>query len=108
AGLDTLQENADTYLQVGKQLLTDAYKRGIMALNNKFQVDRPNYNFTLLTNNVARQLNTASVFTTETALEYINKTVSNRSAIKQKVWLVDVLSTYITVNYLFNETLTIK
>src|SRR5690606_16452383 len=68
AGLDSLDESQAAYERVGTQLLTDIYKRGIIALNNKFQGDRTNYNFTLLTDNVAKQVNTASVFTTETAL----------------------------------------
>src|SRR3546814_8364809 len=75
---------------------------------NQFQGDRTNYNFTLLTDNVAKQVNTANVFTTETALEHIKKAVDNRSAIKQKEWLVDVLGDYINVNSLFNESLTLK
>src|SRR5690606_18183453 len=96
------------YEQLGKQLLSDVYKKGIIALNNKFQGEQTHYNFTLLTNNVARQLNTASVFTRETALEYIRKTVANRSAIKQKEWFVDMLADYLSVNYLFNESLTAR
>ena len=108
AGLDTLGESLATYQQIGQQLLADIYKRGVIALNNKFQRDQTNYNFTLLTNNVAKQLNTAGVFTTETAREYLEKAISKRSAIKQKDWFVDVLGTYIGVNYLFNEPLTSK
>ena len=108
AGLDSLGENIAVYERAGTQLLTEIYKRGIIALNNKFQGDRTNYTFTLLTDNVARQVNTASVFTTETALEYVRKTIGNRSAIKQKDWLIDILGDYINVNYVFNESLTSK
>lgn len=108
AGLDTLGENLETYTQFGKQLLTDVYRRGVIALNNKFQGERTHYNFTLLTDNVAKQLNTASVFTAERAIEYVTRTVDKRTAIKQKEWLVDVLGSYITVNYLFNESLTAR
>ncbi|WP_257656496.1 HD family phosphohydrolase [Parapedobacter lycopersici] len=108
AGLDTLDENMATYEQVGRQLLSDIYKRGVIALNNKFQSDRPNYNFTLLTDNVATQRNTAEVFTVETAMEYARKTIGNRSAIGHKDWLVDAVSNYITLNYLFNEPLTAR
>ncbi|WP_229738789.1 HD family phosphohydrolase [Parapedobacter pyrenivorans] len=108
SGLDTLNENATTYQQFGEQVLTDIYKRGVIALNNKFQGEHKHYNFTLLTDNVAKQVNTAAVFTIETAMEYLAKTVDNRSAIKQKDWLVNVLSDYISVNNLFNESLTAK
>ena len=108
AGLDSLGENLDTYERTGTQLLTDIYKRGVIALNNKFQGDRTNYTFTLLTDNVAQQANTASVFTTETAMDYIRKTIGNRSAIKQKDWLIDILGDYVNVNYVFNQSLTSK
>ncbi|MGK6352970.1 HD family phosphohydrolase [Parapedobacter sp. DT-150] len=107
-GLDTLEQRLSTYEQVGVQLLTDIYNRGVIALNNKFQGDRTHYNFTLLTDNVAKQLNTANAFTTETAREYMSKVIGNRSAIKQPEWFIDVLNNYITVNYLFNESLTAK
>ena len=108
AGLDSLNEDQAVYERMGTQLLTEIYKRGVIALNNQFQGDRTQYNFTLLTDNVAKQVNTANVFTTETALEHIKKAIDNRSAIKQKEWLVDVLGDYINVNYLFNESITTK
>ncbi len=108
AGLDTLDEKLETYAQFGRQVLADIYKRGVIALNNKFQGERTHYNFTLLTDNVARQLNTASVFTAESATEYVIKAVDRRTAIKQKEWFVDVLGNYIAVNYLFNEAMTAK
>ncbi len=108
AGLDTLAENLSTYEQVGKQVLSDIYKRGVIALNNKFQGEGTHYNFTLLTDNVASQSNTAAVFTVETAMEYVSKVINNRQAIKQKDWLIDVLGNYITVNYIFNEPLTAR
>lgn len=108
AGLDTLEESLKTYQQAGSQLLSEIYNRGVMALNNKFQGDRTHYTFTLLTANVAKQLNTASVFTTEAALEYAEKAIAKRSVIKQKEWFLDAISPYITVNYQFNEQLTAK
>ncbi|MFC3198007.1 HD family phosphohydrolase [Parapedobacter deserti] len=108
SGLDTLGENMATYEQVGRQLLTDVYKRGIIALNNKFQREQTHYNFTLLTDNVARQLNTAAVFTTETAREHLEKAIKARSAIKQKEWFVEMLTAYLSVNYQFNESMTAK
>ncbi|SKB36709.1 hypothetical protein SAMN05660226_00939 [Parapedobacter luteus] len=108
AGLDTLNIDVATYEQTGKKLLTDIYRRGVIALNNKFQGDRTHYNFTLLTDHVAKQMNTAAVFTTETAAEYVSKTINGRTAIKQKEWFIDVIGSYISVNYLFNESLTAR
>src|SRR5690606_35346774 len=108
AGLDSLDENQSIYKRTGTQLLNEVYRRGVIALNNKFQANGTNYNFTLLTDNVATQVNTANAFTTETALEYIKKTIDSRSSIKQKEWLVDILGEYINVSYLFNQSLTSK
>lgn len=107
-GLDTLNENLNTYRQVGTQILSEIYKRGVIALNNKFQGTQTHYNFTLLTDNVAKQSNTATVFTVETAMEYVGKTISGRQNIKQKDWLIDLLGNYVSVNYIFNEPLTAK
>lgn len=109
ARLDTLEEKLSTYTKLGEQILTEIYSRGVIALANKFQQgDQPHYNFTLLTDNVAQQRNTSTVFTRETALEYAKKTIAGRQSIKQKSWLIDALSSYITVNYVFNEQLTAK
>lgn len=108
AGLDTLHENISTYEEAGKQILTNIYNRGVMALNNKFQLDRTHYNFTLLTENVARQVNTADVFTIESAVHYITENIEKRNAIKEKEWLRDALQPYLQVNYIFNEPLTQK
>lgn len=107
-GLDTLGENQNTYAQFGKQLLNDIYKKGVIALNNKFQGGGTHYNFTLLTDKVAEQMNTASLFTRESAIEYVKKRLADRSAIKQKEWFTKLLSNYIAVNYLFNEPLTAR
>lgn len=107
-GLDTLNEDITAYEQAAKQMLAYVYKRGVIALNNKFQGERTHYNFTLLTDNVAQQKNTSEVFTVETAMDYVRKTSSNRSAIKQKDWLVDVVNNYIVINYIFNEPLTAR
>ncbi len=109
AGLDTLNENIDTYENVGRQLLQAVYKRGVMSLNNKFQRgEQTNYNFTLLTDHVARQMNTAEVFSVEAAAQYVDEDIERRNAIRQKSWFQDLIRDYIQVNYLLNETLTNK
>jgi len=108
AGLDTLGEPINGYLQAGQQLLSSVYKRGVIAMNNKFQRDQAHYTFTLVTNNVARQLNTSTVFTVESAREHIRKIIDNRTTIKHKDWFFDVLSSYISVNYQYNEQMTAR
>lgn len=109
AGLDTLGENVETYEGIGRQVLQAVYKRGVMSLNNKFQRgEQTNYNFTLLTDHVARQLNTAEVLTLETATQYIDSDIDRRNAIRQKEWFKELLQGYIQINYQLNETMTSK
>src|SRR5690606_40807835 len=79
SGLDTLNEDIAVYERTGKQVLTEIYRRGVIALNNKFQSDRTHYNFTLLTDNVASQRNTAEVFTLETAMDYARRKIGRAS-----------------------------
>src|SRR5690606_33392290 len=39
AGLDSLDENQSIYKRTGTQLLNEVYRRGVIALNNKFQAN---------------------------------------------------------------------
>lgn len=109
SGLDTLGENMDAYETVGRQLLQAVYKRGVMSLNNKFQRgEQVHYNFTLLTDQVARQTNTAAALTMESALDYIGAEIDRRNAIRQKAWFKELIQDYVQVSYQFNEALTSK
>lgn len=111
-------QNLENYQAVGNALLNYVYDRGIISLNNRYQnkgenpekVDqtKSQYNFTLLHENIAQQKNTADIFTIESANQYINKTLAKNNKIGRKAWLAEVLETYITLNYIFNENLTNK
>ena len=57
--------NTDLYLKTGLDILKDVYRRGVLTMSKKFQRNSRNYVFTLLTNNVAQQLNTTDVFRTK-------------------------------------------
>ncbi len=100
------EEEVSVYRGIGSQLLQQIYKRGIISLTKKFQIDGQHYNFTLVTNNVAERMNTASVLTRETAIQYLTKEVEARTAIKEKDWFSKVLTDYIQPNYIYNERLT--
>ncbi len=117
--MDTIPNlKIDDYGEKGEQLLSYIYNRGIISLVNRYQnkgndpekVDATdaNYNFTLLSDNVAQQKNTVDCFTIETAYEYIRQDLRRDSKISQKEWLADLLKNYITVNYIYNESLTNK
>lgn len=106
------------YKAKGVELLTYIYNRGVLSLNNRYQNKgedaekvsdtEANYNFTLIDNNLATQKNTADCFTIESAIEYTHNALSKDATIVKKRWLEEVLKNYITVNYIFNESLTNK
>ncbi|MCI0922613.1 HD family phosphohydrolase [Sphingobacterium rhinopitheci] len=117
--MDTIKSlDIQTYLDKGVQLLTTIYNKGVISINNRYQAKGgdfektsatdANYNFTLLNNNIATQKNTEDCLSIEKANEYIEGVLKNDNKISKKKWLTDILSNYITVNYIFNESLTEK
>ncbi|MGX5689093.1 HD family phosphohydrolase [Arcticibacter tournemirensis] len=96
------------YQQTGEKILTAIYERGVMAFNKKYQQANTNYNFDLLTNNKARQLNTATVFTLESAARYAEEEVNKAVAVKNKPWLTKLIDDHIQQNYIYDERLTLK
>ncbi|TJY63756.1 HDIG domain-containing protein [Sphingobacterium alkalisoli] len=117
--LDTVEAlNIEDYKTSGVALLTYIYNRGIMSLNNRYQIKgedaekvdptASNYNFTLMNDNLAQQKNTADCFTIEMANNYVSQTLAKSKKITHKTWLVDVLRNYVTVNLIYNEPLTNK
>lgn len=108
SGLDTLNQNIDLYEKTGVDLLNRIYERGVMALNNKYQYNRSEYFFTLLHQNVGKNINTVNVFTIDRAWEYLHTSLQSRRNIQEKEWLENLLKDYIQLNYIFNENLTNK
>lgn len=117
--MDTLKSlDIDTYRDFGGHLLNHIYYKGVISLNNRYQAKggdfektsetNANYNFTLLNNNVATQKNTEDCYSIDKAISYIKTQIDANNNISQKRWLADILSNYITVNYIFNEGLTEK
>ncbi len=96
------------YLIEGHKLLRYIYERGLLDPVKKYLSSGRNYNFTLLNNNVATQLNTADVFTPETALSYAKAQVEENPKIKNRDWLLKLLSNHLKPNYIFDEQLTAK
>jgi hypothetical protein len=102
-GMDTLGGNFDQYKRIGTQILNDIYTKGVMALNNRYQQDRVDYNFNLVSGNVSKQLNSVNVFTIDRAWNFVEKALSAQRAIQEKVWFSNLLKDYIQINYLYNE-----
>ncbi len=89
-------------------LLKEIYKRGLYDPVKKFQRYGTNYNFSLLTNNVSTQLNTADAFLLQSALDFAKSTVNNNGKIKNKEWLLKLIKNHLRPNYIYDEQLTDK
>ncbi|MFZ4263716.1 HD family phosphohydrolase [Sphingobacterium sp. HJSM2_6] len=106
------------YREIGTALLNYVYNRGIISLNNRYQTKGNDsvkndataleYNFVLVHENIAQQKNTADCLTIETANAYIRDAMSRNKNIDHPDWLSEVLKSYITINYVFNESQTNK
>lgn len=107
-GMDTIAENSAPYLSAGKEILETIYNRGVMSLNNKFQREQIDYNFTLLEGNESRQLNTVNALTIDKAWELADDLLLRWRTVTEKEWLSNTLKDYIQLNYIYNEALTSK
>lgn len=98
----------DVYKDVGVAILTDIYTRGVMSLNKRYQRNDVNYNFTLVTNNVSRQLNTIEVLSTDKAVKYAEQQLKIHPEIKNSDWLLSLITDHIRQNYIYDEHLSEK
>ena len=108
----------EDYKELGVDILTHIYNRGVLSLNNRYQLKGndaekvsqtdANYNFTLVNNNVATQKNTVDCYTIESAIAYSKAQINRSTRIHKKAWLSEVIKNYITVNLIFNEVLSEK
>ncbi|WP_374165061.1 HD family phosphohydrolase [Arcticibacter sp. MXS-1] len=98
----------EVYRETGQKLLSEVYSRGIMAYSKRYQQANSNYNFNLITNNRSQQVNTAVVFTLESAIKYIEDKVDQSPAIRNKAWLTKLIDDHVQQNYIYDERLTSK
>ncbi len=101
-------EEKETYNTEAVNLLNEIYKRGIYDPVKKFQRDGANYNFSLLTNNVSTQINTADAFVLETAMDYATTKINNDPKIENKDWVLKLIRNHLRPNYIYDERLTDK
>ncbi len=92
----------------GNRILKEIYERGIITPVKKYEHTNSNYNFSLLTNNISKQLNTADVFTLENALKYAENQLNQNPDIKNKNSLLKLMSDHLQPNYVYDERLTNK
>lgn len=102
------EEEMPIYRAAVTQMLQHIYKRGIIALTKKFQLDGENYSFSLVKDNVMERMNTADVYTREGAQRYVNKAIEDRQVLEEKDWLKSIVADYIQPNFIFNEQLTAR
>jgi putative nucleotidyltransferase with HDIG domain len=86
-----------------KNLLSEIYTRGLASLNTKYLVNRQNYSFILLTNNQERRLNTADIYTPETAMNHVKAVLNGISQLPDTGWLSDLISDHLVQNYTYDE-----
>ena len=98
----------EVYNTQAVSILNEIYNRGLYDPVKKFQRYGANYNFSLLSNNVSTQLNTADAFHLETALKFAKSEVNNNSKIENKDWLLKLISNQLRPNYIYDEQLTDK
>ncbi len=101
-------QQKDTYKLETNNLIREIYRRGLLNPVKKFQRNGQNYNFSLLNNNVSRQLSTIDAFTIESALDYAAKQLKNKPEITNSDWLLKLLRNHLKPNYIFDEQLTGK
>ncbi len=101
-------ENKLTYSLQASSLLNEIYSRGLFNPVKKYQRNGPNYNFSLLNNNVSTQLNTADAFTLERALAFIKDRLQKNGQIENPDWLLKLVTNHLKPNYIYDEQLTDK
>ena len=117
--LDSTEGNSvQKYREAGNALLNYIYNRGVISLNNRYQIKGSDssksdatsmeYNFVLVHENIAQQKNSVDCFTIESANAYIKDAINRNKDIIHKAWLAEVLKSYVTINFVFNESQTNK
>jgi putative nucleotidyltransferase with HDIG domain len=95
------------YFTLGSDLLKEVYDKGVLALNKKYQHGSENYRITILQNNIANETNTSQLYTRETALSYIDQTLSQYKNI-DKAFLIAVIQNRLQYNLNYDEQLTTR
>jgi putative nucleotidyltransferase with HDIG domain len=96
----------EAYKKTSVNLLKSIYTKGIIALDVKQQKGNKNYDFSLLQNNVSKTLNSADVFTVQTALNYYKNTFTSVS-LKVKDLVLTLVEDHLRANIVFDEKLTL-
>lgn len=99
------EDEKQHYQDLAYKLLESIYQKGIIGLNAKHQINEKQYDFSLLDNNVSKQLNSEDVFTAESALDYF-KNNFKAANIKINDLVLNLAESHIQPNIVFDEKLT--
>ena len=106
SGIDITEK--EQYRSLGKKILQDIYNRGLINPLVKYQKNGPNYNFSLLNNNVSTDLNTADAYTINSATSLIKEQIRNSPKISNSEWLLRIITNHLKANFVYDEILTQK
>ena len=80
----------------------------LRSLNQREEEGKFNYSFNLLTNNIAKYINTIDVHTIKSGLTYAKLKIDQDQSIKNKSWLLNLIENHLQANYIYDERLTDK
>jgi len=106
SGIDITEK--EQYRSLGKKILQDIYNRGLINPLVKYQKNGPNYNFSILNNNVSTDLNTADAYTINSATSLIKEQIRNSPKISNSEWLLRIITNHLKANFIYDEILTQK
>lgn len=104
-----IDSEKNKYQILGTNTLKKIYQRGIINTVKKYQKDDdPNYNFSLVKNNVSATLNSIDVFTVNTAEKYIDEQFKSIANPEIRNWLIKLLKGHLQANYIYDERISNK
>nr|WP_294790082.1 HDIG domain-containing metalloprotein [uncultured Mucilaginibacter sp.] len=106
-GANISNDQKNKYTTAGTDLLNTVYSKGVLNLNAKYMQNGQGYTILVLDKNIGTERNTAELFTRESALQFCDAALSQRTDL-DKAFLLDVLQTRIQNNIVYDNRLTLK
>jgi putative nucleotidyltransferase with HDIG domain len=99
------EKDKEGYKTSSSNLLRTIYSKGIIALDVKQQKGNKDYDFSLVQNNISKTMNSADVFTVQSALEYYKNNFTSIS-LKVKDLVLTLVEDHLRANIVFDEKMT--
>lgn len=97
----------DKNFNIGYQVLEAIYNRGVIGLNKKYQRDGDQYAISLIKDGVEKEVSTASLYTTTSAIADAGKKLVGDKNIQSDL-LLSIIKDRITPNVIYDERFTDK